>query len=632
MGQLVVFVRFRAIAATGFMAMLAIVSAPALAQETGDDSAGATIEATVVEEGISSQAEIEEEIAEEVPTAISANNLDISTLELQLLLDPLTVDELQIEADAWLLALREQVDAISHLELAIGRQNVIIETRKEVQSNLKQAQDSNAPQAEIDDFERELTKLNIQEAGLQSEPGFKNIFAAAKADYAVTLADDVLATAKEQLPSVETEPELAAELVQILETALTRYQVTEKKIQELLPGTPRYESTSEALQERKEKVAKASTDVLQAPMFALGFDTLDLQRQLRDQMVTQATVLKTARSALTTRVQTVLDELDKKGGDIESYDRYAKAVTGLDFDITDAQGIKVRLLTWLQSPDGGISLGIGLLKFGGIIAAAFIVAPRIGTLSNTVLSKIGGMSVLFRDFTVMVIKRSVIVIGALLALAALGVDLGPVLAVVGGASFVIAFALQSNLANFASGLMLLINKPFDVGDEVKVAGYWAFVHSISLASTKLKDFGGNIITLPNNTVWGGDIINHTHADIRKLGFGISVKFTQDIDQIETIWMDITSSNPKVLKEPGASIFPYSSTYDYKMSIGLNAWATKGDYWGVYVELLKALQKQLDVNNIELAAPLQEIKLDGSNEDVTAQLPAANPSHPEVVTN
>ena len=296
-----------------------------------------------------------------------------------------------------------------------------------------------------------------------------------------------MAKAKSQLPS-ETDPELAAELVQILENSLTRYHVTEEKIKELVPGTPRHESTSEALQARKEKVASASTDVLQAPMFALGFDTLDLQQQLRDQMVTQSTVLKTDRSALTTRVQTVLDELDKKGGDIESYDRYAKAVTGLDFDITDAQGIKVRFLTWLQSPDGGISLGIGLLKFGGIIAAAFIAAPRIGALSNKVLSQIGGMSILFREFTVMVIKRSVLVIGALLALAALGVDLGPVLAVVGGASFVIAFALQSNLANFASGLMLLINKPFDVGDEVKVAGYWAFVHSISLASTKLKDF------------------------------------------------------------------------------------------------------------------------------------------------
>lgn len=82
--------------------------------------------------------------------------------------------------------------------------------------------------------------------------------------------------------------------------------------------------------------------------------------------------------------------------------------------------------------------------------------------------RVDAVSELFRDFTVITIKRGVLVLGALLALASLGVSLGPVLALVGGASFVLAFALQSNLGNFASGLMLLVSKPFDVGDEVRV--------------------------------------------------------------------------------------------------------------------------------------------------------------------
>ena len=180
------------------------------------------------------------------------------------------------------------------------------------------------------------------------------------------------------------------------------------------------------------------------------------------------------------------------------------------------------------------------------------------------------------------------------------------------------------LGNFASGLMLLVSKPFDVGDEVKVAGYWAYVHSISLANTKLKDFGGNIITLPNNTVWGGDIINYTHADLRKVQLGINVKFTQDVEQIQAIWKDITDSHPKVLKDPGAGIFPWSATYDYKMWIGLSAWSTTEDYWGVYVDLLKALQKQLEEKGIELTAPVQEIKIDGASTDtVAAQLPSSS---------
>ena len=172
-----------------------------------------------------------------------------------------------------------------------------------------------------------------------------------------------------------------------------------------------------------------------------------------------------------------------------------------------------------------------------------------------------------------------------------------------------AFALQSNLGNFASGLMLLINKPFDVGDEVQMAGYWAYVESISIASTKIKDFDGNIITLPNNTVWGGDIINYTHANIRRLSFSIDIKFEQDMDLVYKMWMEITASHPKVLDTPQPSWFPWNAKYNYYISIGLKAWSKTDDYWGVYVDLLKELQKKIKELNIELTAPQQEIKLD-----------------------
>ena len=172
----------------------------------------------------------------------------------------------------------------------------------------------------------------------------------------------------------------------------------------------------------------------------------------------------------------------------------------------------------------------------------------------------------------------------------------------------LAFALQSNLGNFASGLMLLINKPFDVGDEVSVAGYWAYVDSISLASTKLKTFGGDIVTLPNNTVWGSDIKNHTHSDIRKIYLSINIKFTEDLDRLLSAWNEVAASQPKVLKNPAPGSFPWSAQYDYYIGIGLSAWTKTDGYWSVYVDLLKMLQELLADLDIELAAPQQEIKL------------------------
>ncbi len=323
--------------------------------------------------------------------------------------------------------------------------------------------------------------------------------------------------------------------------------------------------------------------------------------------------LKAEEIAIVARFNIVLDELDAKGGDSSSYRQYIDAISGLEKFVTDSSGLGVQLVSWFTSEEGGISLAIdvaiGLAKLGGILVITLIVSPRLGKLTDNLLGRVSGISTLFRGFIVMIVKRGVLVIGALIALAALGVDLGPILAVVGGASFVLAFALQSNLGNFASGLMLLINKPFDVGDEIKVAGYWAYVDSISLASTKIKDFGGNIVTLPNNTVWGGDIINYTHAETRKLSLPIHIKFTEDIDRVSKMWQELAGAHSKVLDEPGPGFFAWNGHYDYYIWVNLTAWSKTEDYWGVYTDLLKGLQKRIKEFNIELAAPQQEIKLD-----------------------
>ena len=617
MRQLVVLVKVQAIAATGLMAMLAIATPPALAQEAEGGSESAAVEAVVVEE----DAELEEEAP---PVAISADNPQISTLQLQLLLNPLTAEELEIEADAWLLTLRERIQSISEIELAIEHENEIIAARQEVQKQLEAAKKANAPDTELETFQRALTALNLQESAFKAQPEVKKIFAAAKANYAVIEGKNLIESAQKNLESAEGQPtNQSTLLITDLVEALRKYEfATEKLKKESFFSKEAYEEALKTAEVRKEEVNETFSALQSSPLLANQLTNTSTQEQIRDQLIAQATVLETSRADLVTRVRTVLDEMEKKGGDVESYDRYTGAVTGIDFDVTDTQGIKIRFLTWLQSENGGISLGLGLLKFGGILAAAFIIAPRAGSLSNKLLNRVEGMSVLFREFTVMSIQRAVMVAGGLLALAALGVNLGPILAFIGGASFILGFALQSNLGNFASGLMLLINKPFDVGDEVKVAGYWAYVDSISLASTKLKDFTGNIVTLPNNTVWGGDIINYTHSDIRKMNLGINVKINQDVEQIQTMWLDITSSHPKVLKEPGAGIFPWNSTYSDHIWIGLLAWSKTDAYWEVYVDLLKALQKRLHKENIELAAPIQEIRWNG-NDDAIASLPSSN---------
>ena len=471
MRKFVVLIKFQAIAvtsaATSVLALSAVLGLPALAQDAESDAPETPVEVVTPA--------VEEEEAEPLDP-LTADNPDIPTNQLEIMLKPLPQEQVQAEADAWYALLQEKAQEISDLELGIEQQT-----------------------AEIDG----------------------------------------------------------------------------------------------AVDSEKEKDVVAVTE------------------------------LKTEQTTLVSRLGTVVDDLESKGGDPTVYRQYSDVISGIEFNITNTEGLGLRFKTWLQSEEGGIKWGLNLLKFGGILVAASVIAPRAGKITDKALTRVNNISNLFRGFIVMTVKRGVLVVGGLLALASVGVNLGPILAVVGGASFVLAFALQSNLGNFASGLMLLINKPFDVGDEVKVAGYWAYVDSISLASTKLKDFGGNIVTLPNNTVWGGDIINMTHTDIRKVQLNINAKFSQDVAQVKTIWTEITDAHPQVLKDPGASIFPWSSSYDYKIGIGLNAWTKTDAYWDVYVDLLEALQQALEDNNIELAAPIQGIKLEGTAaSEAMAQLPGS----------
>lgn len=338
----------------------------------------------------------------------------------------------------------------------------------------------------------------------------------------------------------------------------------------------------------------------------------DLDKDRKKYLLEDVTKLQLQQTRLIERFNVVLDEIDAKGGDTKSYRQYISAVSGVALDITDAKGLSVRFLSWLKSPGGGIRLALGVLKIMMILLASIITANLAVKFIKPILNKLDWISVLFREFIVMMLKRGILAIGVLVALTSVGISLVPLLTLIGGVSFVLAFALQDNLGNFASGLMLLINKPFDVGDEIQVAGYWAFVDSISLANTKLKGFDGSMITLPNNTIWGGDIINLTHSDIRKHSITIYVKFTQDLEQIYEMWMKITSSHPKVLQTPSPSFFPWNGHYEYYIAAGLTAWSTTDDYWGVYVELLKELQKQVQARGIEMATPIQELKLSNSS--------------------
>jgi small conductance mechanosensitive channel len=260
----------------------------------------------------------------------------------------------------------------------------------------------------------------------------------------------------------------------------------------------------------------------------------------------------------------------------------------------------VRLLAWGKAEEGGLRWAGNTGKFLGIVIVSIVVSQILGAILYRLMKLFGGTSRIMRQFIVMLVKRGGVILGFLVALTALEVSLGPVLALVGGLSFILAFALQSNLGNIASGLMIMAYKPFDVGDEIKLGELWGWVESITLANTKIKGLDGQMFNVPNNTVWGDTIENLSHAQTRKFTHCLRIGFEENLGKVEQLLVEIMKSHPKVLANPAPSTQVWSIE-DYYISVKADGWVNKEDFWTVHSDVIRMIRQQFYKEGIQLAA-------------------------------
>ncbi|TVP61340.1 MAG: small conductance mechanosensitive ion channel [Nodularia sp. (in: Bacteria)] len=332
------------------------------------------------------------------------------------------------------------------------------------------------------------------------------------------------------------------------------------------------------------------------------------ESNLKNQLVMTVISLQAERTEIVDRLRIILNELERKGGDPQPHQQYINAVSSFAVDLKDTQGLRFRFISWFQSGEGGWRWTTNLGQFLSIVITSIIISQILSLILQRLLFHCAGVSALLRQFIIMVVRRGGVIMGIMLGLTALEVSIGPILALLGGASFVLAFALQSNLSNFASGLMLMLYKPFDVGDEVKVNSIWGNVDSITLANTKIIGFNSQIFTIPNNVVWGGTIETLSHGKIRQLKIWLRIGFDEDLARVERLLVEIIQSHPKVLQDP----HPKTNVWqveDYYISVAANGWTTKTEFWGVHEDLIRMIREQFEKEGIRLAAlPQQNIRV------------------------
>lgn len=221
-----------------------------------------------------------------------------------------------------------------------------------------------------------------------------------------------------------------------------------------------------------------------------------------------AAKLRDERTALMDRLNSVLSALKAKGGATADYDAYISAVSGITVKMTDAGGLWTTIVHWLKSTEGGLRYGKNILLFLVTLIIFKILGSVLGKVTFRAMGAFKNVSSLLRDFTVNTVRKVTFFVGFVVALSMLEVNIGPFLAAMGAVGFVIAFALQGTLSNFAAGIMILLYRPYDMGETVTVAGTKGTVTSMSLVSTVLKNADGHMVTVPNSSIWGGTITNH----------------------------------------------------------------------------------------------------------------------------
>ena len=533
--------------------------------------------------------------------AVTASNPNIPKEELRLLLLPLTDKELEVEANAWMKVLQNKIYQTSQVELAIQRKR-----REESQHGLSKAEETQTPSFQlISPAQAEETKP--VETAPAVAPVETNTPVPPETKPAETAPAIAPVEANTPVPQ-ETKPVETAPAAQPVEAPTPAPQET--KPVETAPAVQPVEAPTPAPapQETKPVETAPAAQPVETPaktQQTVAKDELALKNETVENLLIKQNALKQEQTALLERFQLVIDQLAAKGGNVDSYNKYVAAISGLNINVSDSQALRIAVTNWITSKDGGLLWLINMLIFISCVAIAWFISHWLIKLITPYLSAISGLSGLMRAFLLKVIHRGIIIIGILIGLTALGVSLAPLLALLGGVSFILAFALQGNLNNFASGLMILFYKPFDVGDEIKLTAgdthLWGKVDSITLANTKLNGFSQELITIPNAFVWENVITNLTHEKRRQINIPIHVGHNEDLSKLKPLLMDAMSAHSKILKTPNPSVAVWKIESDY-VEVVVKGWTEAEDFWGIYEEVLCLIQPKLQNAAIEFSSP------------------------------
>ncbi|MGB0416929.1 MAG: mechanosensitive ion channel family protein [Coraliomargarita sp.] len=284
------------------------------------------------------------------------------------------------------------------------------------------------------------------------------------------------------------------------------------------------------------------------------------------------------------------------------------AVTTVSLDVNVLLTV---LRDWWQSAieyirTRGLDLFFQALLFLLIVYVFYRLSGVVHWIVNAALkARHVKLSQLMSHMIASIARSLVIVAGVFIALSQFNVSVGPMLAGLGIAGFIIGFALQDSLSNFASGMMILFYKPFDVGDTVIAADVRGKVRSMSLVNTTICTPDNQSLIIPNNMIWQNVITNVTDQEIRRVDMEFGITYDEDIDRVENILRTVLESDERVLHDPEPQVM-VGSFGDSSVNVLCRPWVRTEDYWTVRWDLNKHVKQAFDREGVVIPFPQRDV--------------------------
>jgi len=277
------------------------------------------------------------------------------------------------------------------------------------------------------------------------------------------------------------------------------------------------------------------------------------------------------------------------------------AFTGIDWQgIIDYMSINAIDLA-------GKIVGALVIFYGGRWLAGLAVGALRKVMQRQEIDKT------LETFVCNLVRMALLVVVIIAAISALGIQTASFIAIFGAAGLAVGLALQGSLSNFAAGVLIVLFRPYKVGDWVEAAGISGAVEQVQILTTVLKTGDNKQIIVPNSQIMDSIITNYSANDTRRVDMVVGVSYDDDLDKVRKTVEELVAADDRILDEPACTI-AISELADSSVNFVVRPWVKSADYWGVMFDLTEAIKKRFDQDGISFPFPQQDVHLYNASKD------------------